>query len=193
MRWFRRRTVNNRAGAMPGVSNPGVQSLFEFGVARGLGASKRAISEIMSRVIGAERGDTVKPRPAFLSHAVPKSSISSTSRITGFPGGSRRRATPPPRSRRRNCPAARRTASTSIISCESTSWRAAVPGRDRGSVIGPGAGGARANHQFAAGGIIGIRHGLLPACRNLLASRPVEARRASAASTDHWPAPAISR
>ena len=135
VRWFRRRTVNNRAGAMPGVSNPGVQSLFEFGVARGLGASKRAISEIMSRVIGAERGDTVKPRPAFLSHAVPKSSISSTSRITGFPGGSRRRATPPPRSRRRNCPAARRTASTSIISCESTSWRAAVPGRDRGSVI----------------------------------------------------------
>jgi hypothetical protein len=48
---------------------------------------------------------------------------SSTSCIMGFPAGSRPPATSPSRSRRQNCPAARRTASTCITSCKSTSWR----------------------------------------------------------------------
>src|SRR5882672_1960749 len=51
--------------------------------------------------------------------------------ITGFPAGSRPRATSPSRSPRRNCPAARRTASTSITSCKSTSWRRCSRSRSR--------------------------------------------------------------
>src|SRR5882672_11044085 len=50
---------------------------------------------------------------------------------TGFPAGSRPRATSPSRSPRRNCPAARRTASTSITSCKSTTSRRCSRSRSR--------------------------------------------------------------